>query len=99
MTELAQPSQTLDRRLLALVGGLAMLFLFASIRAGSRDARVWAPVLMLAAVMLGRWFLFRPQLFTFLFFAFFVWVLLRHLLGQPARLWLLPLVLPLWVHL
>jgi hypothetical protein len=49
--------------------------------------------------MLGRWFLFRPQLFTFLFFAFFVLTLWRHLLGKPARLWLLPVLLPLWVHL
>jgi hypothetical protein len=82
-----------------LVGGAAMFFLYAGIRLGSGDARVWAPVLLLTGHVLGRWFLFRPQLFTFAFFAFFVWVLFRHLLGRRARLWLLPVTLPLWVNL
>jgi hypothetical protein len=82
-----------------LVGGAAMFFLYAGIRLGSGDARVWALVLLLTSHVLGRWFLFRPQLFTFAFFAFFVWVLFRHLLGRRARLWLLPAVLPLWVNL
>ncbi len=88
-----------------LVGGAAMYFLYAAIRLGSGDARVWAPVLLLTSHVLGRWFLFRPQLWTFAFFALFVWVLFRHLLGRlsgltpAARLWLLPVLMPLWVNL
>jgi hypothetical protein len=82
-----------------LVGGAAMFFLYAAIRLGSEDARVWAPVLLVTSHVLGRWFLFRPQLFTFAFFAFFVWVLFRHLLGRRAPLWLLPAATTLWVNL
>jgi hypothetical protein len=82
-----------------LVGGAAVYFLYAGIRLGSDDARIWAPALLLTSHVAGRWFLFRPQLFTFAFFAFFVWVLFRHLGGRRARLWLLPATLPLWVNL
>jgi hypothetical protein len=82
-----------------LVGGAAMYSLYAAIRLGSGDARVWAPVLLVTSHVLGRWFLFRPQLFTFALFAFFVWVLFRYLLGRRARLWLLPAAMPLWVNL
>jgi hypothetical protein len=82
-----------------LMGGAAIIFLYRAIRLGSSDARVWAPVLMLTAGMVGRWLLFRPQLFTFCFFAYFVFVLFAHLLGRPARLWPLPLVMVLWANL
>jgi hypothetical protein len=82
-----------------LVGGAAVYFLWRAIRLGSGDARVWAPVLLLTAGMIGRWFLFRPQLGTFCFFAYFVWVLFAHLLGRPARLWTLPVVLAAWANL
>jgi hypothetical protein len=82
-----------------LVGGAAVYFLYAAVRLGTNEVRVWAPVLLLTSHVLGRWFLFRPQLFTFAFFAFFVWVLFRHLLGRRARLWLLPAATTLWVNL
>jgi hypothetical protein len=81
-----------------VLGVGAMAFLLASIRLGSRDPRIWAPILMLTSVMLGRWLVFRPQLFTFLFFAFFVYTLFRHLLGKRSWLWALPLLLALWVN-
>jgi hypothetical protein len=81
------------------LGGAAVYCLYAAVRLGSADARVWAPVLMLAAHTLGRWFLFRPQLFTFLLFAWFVLTLLRHLMARRARLWLLPVLVVLWVNL
>src|SRR5690242_595614 len=73
-----------------LLGGAAVWCVYAAVRLGSDDALVWAPVFILAAHALGRWFLFRPQLFTFLFFALFVLLLFRHLLGRRGRLWLLP---------
>jgi hypothetical protein len=82
-----------------LVGGAAVYFVYRAVRLAAPDGRVWAPVLMLAAGMVGRWFLFRPQLFTFCFFAYFVWVLFAHLLGRPARLWTLPLVQAAWANL
>jgi hypothetical protein len=82
-----------------LVGGAAVFFLYAGIRLASDDPRAWAPVLLLTAPAVGRWLLFRPQLFTFFFFALFVWLLFRALLGRPARLWLLPPATALWVNL
>jgi hypothetical protein len=82
-----------------LVGGGTIYFLYRGIRLGSADARVGAPVLMLTAGMVGRWFLFRPQLFTFCFFAYFVFVLFAHLLGRRAALWTLPLVQVAWANL
>jgi hypothetical protein len=81
------------------VGVLTMGLLWASVRLASEDARVWAPVLMLTSVMLGRWMVFRPQVFTFLFFALFVWVIFRHLLDRRAGLWALPAVMALWVNM
>lgn len=83
-----------------LVGGGALVFLYLGIRQGSQDARIWAPVFILSAGIVGRWFQFRPQLFTFLFFAYFVWVLLRFLLHERRRLlWTLPLVLAVWANM
>jgi hypothetical protein len=82
-----------------LVGGAAVGFLYAAVRLGSADACVWAPVFMLSVHTLGRWFLFRPQLFTFLLFALFVFILFRHLLRRRGCLWLLPLLTALWVNL
>jgi hypothetical protein len=81
------------------IAGATLFFLYRAIRITTDDARIWAPVLMLAACEVGRWFLFRPQMFTFCFFAYFLWVLFAHLHGKPARLWTLPLLLALWANL
>jgi hypothetical protein len=82
-----------------LVGGGTVWFLYRAVRLTSDDPRVWAPVLLLSAHVLGRWFLFRPQLFTFLLLAVFIHTLLAHVLDRPARLWLLPFLTALWVNL
>jgi hypothetical protein len=82
-----------------LVGGGSVWFLYRAMRLASDDPRVWAPALLLSAHVLGRWFIFRPQLFTFLLLAIFVHTLLGHLLGRAARLWLLPLLTASWVNL
>jgi len=82
-----------------LVGGVAVACLWGCVRLQTRDARVWAPLLILTALALARWFQFRPQLFTYALFAAFVLCLFRYLVGRPAWLWLLPLALPLWVNL
>lgn len=81
------------------VGGGAVALVYSTIRLATSDVRIWAPVLLLTSHVVGRWFLFRPQLFTFVLFAFFLRVLFAHLLGKPARLWLLPLALVFWVNL
>jgi hypothetical protein len=82
-----------------LVGGAAVWFLWRAIRLASGDVRLWAPVLMLTAGMVGRWFLFRPQLFTFCFFAYFAAILFAHLKDRRTPLWTLPLVEAAWANL
>ncbi len=81
------------------VGGVAFYLLYCSLRLSTSDARIWAPLLMLAACVLSGYLFFRPQLFTYAFFAGFVLILLRHLLGYDAPLRLLPLLLICWANL
>jgi hypothetical protein len=82
-----------------LVGSAAVYLLWSAVRLGAPDVRVGIPVLLLTMHVLARWFLFRPQLFSFLLFALFVRELFAHLLGRRARLWLLPAALAAWVNL
>jgi hypothetical protein len=80
-------------------GSVALYWLYRSLRLSTSDARIWAPVLMLAACLLGGYLFFRPQLFTYAFFAGFVFVLLRYLLGHHSPLWVLPLCVAAWANL
>jgi hypothetical protein len=81
-----------------LLGGTALWCLYAAIRATSDESFVWVPAFLLAASTVSRYFVFRPQLFTFAFFALFVAVLIRYLLRRAAPLWLLPIVMVAWVN-
>jgi hypothetical protein len=81
-----------------ILGALSLYFLAAAIRVTTRDPHVWVPVFVLCASTLSRFFLFRPQLFTFAFFALFVAVLFRQLLERRAPLWLLPAVMLIWAN-
>ena len=82
-----------------VVGGLALYWLARCVHLAAGGRAVWLPVFLVAAALLNRSFLFRPQLFSFAFFAFFTLTLWRHLLQQRARLWLLPLVMLAWANL
>ncbi len=82
-----------------LLGGGAVACLYSCLRLSLTDARLWSPLLMLTAVGLGRWFLFRPQLFTFLFLGLYLRILFGHLVGRRTALWLLPPLMALWVNL
>jgi hypothetical protein len=81
-----------------LVGGLCAYALFLAVRATTDDPFVWVPVFLLAISIVARYFLFRPQLFTFAFFAIYIAVLLSYLLGRSNRLWLLPIVMLAWAN-
>ena len=81
-----------------IVGGAATYFLFAGIRATSDDTSVWVPVFVLATSTLSRWFWFRPQVFSFAFFAVYTAVLLGFLLGRSRALWVLPIVMLVWAN-
>jgi hypothetical protein len=83
-----------------VVGGAALSLLAVAIRTATGDAQIGVPVFLLCASALSRFFLFRPQLFTFACFALFVAVLFRYL-EQPSRragLWMLPPAMLLWAN-
>ena len=69
-----------------------------AVRAATDDPHVWVPVFVLCASSAARFFLFRPQLFTFAFFAVFVAVLFRYVIQGRARLWVLPIVMLVWAN-
>ncbi|MGH9387173.1 MAG: hypothetical protein ACRD2N_23125 [Vicinamibacterales bacterium] len=81
-----------------LLGGLAIYFLSVAVRTTTADPIVWAPVFLLCTSTVSRYFLFRPQLFTFMFFALYVAVLFRFLAKGKASLWLLPVTMLLWAN-
>ena len=80
------------------IGGAAVAGLWAAVRLTARSETVAVPVFVLATAIVCRYFLFRPQLFTFAFFALFVLVLVRFVLRRPSPLWVLPLVMLLWAN-
>jgi hypothetical protein len=82
-----------------LVGGIALYFMAVAVRAATDDPHVWVPVFVLGASSAARFFLFRPQLFTFAFFAVFVAVLFRHVIQGRGRLWVLPIVMLVWANM
>jgi hypothetical protein len=82
-----------------LVGGLGVYFLSVAVRATSEDPFVWVPVFLFATSTVSRYFLFRPQLFTFAFFALYTAVLIRFLLGRSRAVWALPIVMLAWANL
>ena len=81
-----------------LVGGAALYFLFVALRTTTDDPYFWLPLFLLCASTVSRFFLFRPQLFTFAFFSAFVALLFRFLLRRPAHLWMLPIVMLVWAN-
>jgi hypothetical protein len=82
-----------------LVGGVALGGLWVAVRTTTRETFVWAPVFLLSTSAICRFFLFRPQLFTFAFFSIFVAVLFAFLLRRRnAPLWMLPIVMVVWAN-
>jgi hypothetical protein len=80
------------------VGGVALGGLLAAVRTTTQKSFVWVPIYLLCTSAICRFFLFRPQLFTFAFFAVFVAVLFRFLLRRRAPLWVLPIVTLVWAN-
>lgn len=80
------------------LGAVAACFLFVAVRKASDDPVVWWPVFVLCTVTLARYFVFRPQLFTFAFVAVFVATVFAFLLKGQARLWILPACTVVWAN-
>jgi len=81
------------------VGAACVFTVLATLRSVAPRAAVWWPVYLLTLGTVPRFFLFRPQIYTFAFLAFFVAALFRYLSGRRARLWLLPIALAVWANL
>jgi hypothetical protein len=81
-----------------IVGGVALGALLIALRTTTREPMIWAPIFLLCTSAVCRFFLFRPQLFTFAFFALFVAVLFKFLLRRRAPLWALPIVMVAWAN-
>jgi hypothetical protein len=82
-----------------VVGGVALGCLLLAVRTTTDKAFIWIPIFLLCTSAICRFFLFRPQLFTFAFFALFVAVLFRFLLRRRAPLWALPIAMLAWANL
>jgi hypothetical protein len=81
-----------------VVGGLSIYFLSIAVRTTTPNPIVWVPVFLLATSTVSRFFVFRPQLFTFMFFALYVAMLFKYMLTRSAPLWLLPVVMLFWAN-
>ena len=81
-----------------VVGGAALYFLFVALRTTTDEPYFWLPLFLLCASPVSRFFIFRPQLFTYAFFSLFVAVLLGFLLRRRAHLWILPIVMLVWAN-
>jgi hypothetical protein len=80
------------------VGAGAVYFLWVAVRTTTEDPIVLVPVFFVCTSTVSRFFIFRPQLFSFAFFALFVAVLFRFMIKGKGPLWLLPPVMLLWAN-
>ena len=82
-----------------VLGGVSVGFVLKTVRSIEPRPAIWLPVYLLMLGIAPRFFLFRPQLYTFAFFAFFVDVLIGYLAGKRTRLWLLVPATAIWANL
>lgn len=81
------------------VGAGCGYFIYVAIRDTARTPVVTFPIFALCFSTTARYFLFRPQMFTFAFFALFVAVLFRWLRTRRAPIAILPVVMVCWANL
>ena len=82
---------------LAMLGALALMLDLA--RRQHAGTRALVLLTALSVGMLGSFFTVRPQVFSWLMFASFVYVIMRYDAGDRMRLWILPLLMLFWVNL
>ena len=81
-----------------LVGIACLLVLWRLIRLRTDDLRVTLPLFLFGAHVIGRSLLFRPQIFSYLFFAITLLVLERHRQHPTRSIWTLPLLIFVWAN-
>ncbi|MCJ7490620.1 MAG: hypothetical protein MUP15_00415 [Dehalococcoidia bacterium] len=77
----------------------ALLLMYALGRRLGAGTKPLVLLALVAMLVLPRFVAVRPQEFTWLLFAVFVYVLQRHDEGDAMPLWVLPLLMALWVNL
>ena len=60
---------------------------------------VYLIIMMLSISVMSPGFMIRPQVFSFLFFTLFIWVIFQYLERERNFLFLLPILMALWVNL
>jgi hypothetical protein len=83
----------------ALIVTLTYVVLYRLLRHLGANEIVAAALVLWAAFLVLPNLGARPREFTVFFFAVFLDRLYRHLAGESAKLWLLPLLMPLWTNL
>jgi hypothetical protein len=80
--------------------GLAVVFTLAMIcRLRMHSKLVYAIVMVLAVFVISPGFMIRPQIFSFLFFAIYTYILYLYLLTGKNLLYSLPILMLVWVNL
>ncbi|HET6615640.1 MAG TPA: hypothetical protein VFH62_07110 [Dehalococcoidia bacterium] len=82
---------------LAMLGALALMLDLA--RRQHAGTRVLVLLTALSVGMLGSFFSVRPQVFSWLMFAAFVYLITRYDRGDRVQLWILPLLMLFWANL
>jgi len=85
-----------------LFGGVVIAALLLMYRLGRSSGAGTKPLVLLmylSVATLGLYVTVRPQEFTWLLFAVFVYILQRHYAGERAPLWALPPLMALWANL
>ncbi len=77
----------------------ALVLMYALARRAGAGTRLLVLLMLMSVVMLAYAIAVRPQLFSWLFFAIFVFLLERDSQGQRAPAWLLPTLMAVWVNL
>ncbi|MHB8516542.1 MAG: hypothetical protein ACYDCT_14315 [Dehalococcoidia bacterium] len=77
----------------------AILLMYRLGRSTGAGTRPLVLLMFVSVAVIGFYVTVRPQEFTWLLFAVFVYVLQRHDTGEHAPLWLLPPLLALWANL
>ncbi len=81
------------------IGFIIVIVLSAICRIREQNSLVYAAVMAGAIFIISPGFMIRPQLFSFLFFALFMYVLHAYFTQGKNLLFLLPLMMILWVNL
>ena len=81
-----------------VIGAICLGYVFSAVSMAAKTPAAWLPVYLLAIGIVPRYFLFRPQFYTFALLAVFVAAIWKHLSG-PGRIWHLAPLTAVWANL